>query len=186
MKVSLAAVSTLACLSGTSAFAPATQPVCNHHSLRLEMTHSRRNVLSQIAVWTAIGTTTASSPSLALETYLTEPTEEFKENERKAMEFRRQQLEIKQKFTTVLTRLNSAECKTEQDIVDALKELRALVVSTGGLPGGLKKEDLIKQVRSKKAKGFWPTNAEIAYQSLLSEIGFQQSPNTEKDLGNPL
>jgi hypothetical protein len=127
------------------------------------MTNSRRNVLSQIAVWTAIGTTTASSPSLALETYLTEPTEEFKENERKAMEFRRQQLEIKQKFTTVLTRLNSAECKTEQDIVDALKELRALVVSTGGLPGGLKKEDLIKQVRSKKAKGFWPTNAEIAY-----------------------
>lgn len=163
MKVSLAAVSTLACLSGTSAFAPATQLVCNHHSFRLEMTNSRRNVLSQIAVWTAIGTTTASSPSLALETYLTEPTEEFKENERKAMEFRRQQLEIKQKFTTVLTRLNSAECKTEQDIVDALKELRALVVSTGGLPGGLKKEDLIKQVRSKKAKGFWPTNAEIAY-----------------------
>ena len=111
---------------------------------------------------TTIGITTAS-PSLALETYLTEPTEEFKENERKAMEFRRQQLEIKQKFTTVLTRLNSAECKTEQDICNALKELRSLVVSTGGLPNGLKKEELIKQVRSKKAKGFWPTNAEIAY-----------------------
>ena len=60
------------------------------------------------------------------------------------------------------------------------------MISTEGLPLGIKKEELVKIIRAKKAKGFWPTNVEIAYQDLNSQIAFQQSPNREKDMANPL
>lgn len=120
-----------------------------------------------------------------LPTYLTEPTEEFKESERQRAEFRRKQLEVKGKFVVVLTRL-TAESKTEDQIRTDLEELTALVTATGGLPLGIKKDDMVKVIRSKKAKGFWPTSVEYAYQALIREIAFQQSPNKDKDLGNPL
>jgi len=122
---------------------------------------------------------------MAIETYLTEPTEEFKESERQRMEFRKKQLMEKAAFVKVLARLTT-ESSTEDELVADLKELRALVTETAGLPLGIKKEEMFKVIRSKKAKGFWPTDVEIAYQSLKSEIRYQQSPNTEKDLENPL
>jgi len=101
------------------------------------------------------------------------------------MVFRKKQLELKGGFVKVLARL-TGESETEDELIKDLVELRALVTETGGLPLGIKKEDMFKVVRSKKAKGFWPTNVEIAYQSLKSEVRYQQSPNTEKDLENPL
>uniref|UniRef100_A0A7S2IAH0 RxLR effector protein n=1 Tax=Helicotheca tamesis TaxID=374047 RepID=A0A7S2IAH0_9STRA len=117
--------------------------------------------------------------------YLSDPTEEFKESERQRAEFRRAQLEIKKKFDVVLTRLTT-ESKTEEELVTDLKELKGLVTSTGGLPLGIKKDDLVKLVRSKKAKGFWPTDVEYSYQALIREIAYQQSPNKDKDIENPL
>lgn len=107
--------------------------------------------------------TTLSTPLIAsaFETYLTEPTDEFKESEKQRMEFRKAQLELKGEFVKVLARLTT-ESKTEEELVNDLKELRALVVRTGGLPQGIKKEDMYKVVRGKKAKGFWPTDVEIA------------------------
>jgi hypothetical protein len=117
--------------------------------------------------------------------YLTEPTDEFKESERQRDEFRRKQLVIKKKFNTVLDRL-TFESQSEQELIADLKELRSLVIDTEGLPLGIKKDELIKIIRAKKAKGFWPTNVEIAYQDLTREISFQQSPNREKDTANPL
>lgn len=128
-----------------------------------------------------------SSPiaATAIETYLTEPTDEFKESERQRMEFRKRQLLLKGDFVAVLARL-TGESKTEEELVRDLEELRGLVVKTGGLPLGIKKDEMYKVIRSKKAKGFWPTNVEIAYQGLKSEVAYQQSPNTEKDLENPL
>jgi 5'-deoxynucleotidase YfbR-like HD superfamily hydrolase len=116
--------------------------------------------------------------------YLTEPTDEFKANEAKAMEFKRQQLQIKKEFSTVLEKL-LAEPNDEGALVSDLKALKALIAKTGGLPLGIKKDELYKVIRSKKAKGFWPTNVEIAYQSLQQEISYQQNPNLEKDVGNP-
>lgn len=77
------------------------------------------------------------------------------------MEFRKAQLELKGEFVKVLARLTT-DSKTEEELVNDLKELRALVVRTGGLPQGIKKEDMYKIVRGKKAKGFWPTDVEIA------------------------
>mmetsp|Transcript_28145 Transcript_28145/g.59422 ORF Transcript_28145/g.59422 Transcript_28145/m.59422 type:complete len:188 (-) Transcript_28145:73-636(-) len=144
---------------------------------------SRRDMLA-----TSLATLTALSAPLtasAIETYLTEPTEEFKESERQRMEFRKKQLELKGEFVKVLARLTT-ESKTEEELIGDLKELKSLVIQTGGLPLGIKKEDMYKVIRSKKAKGFWPTDVEIAYQKLKAEVAYQQSPNTEKDLENPL
>jgi len=133
----------------------------------------------------AIILSTPTSSALAIDTYLTEPTEEFKESERQRLEFRKKQLALKAEFVKVLARLTT-ESSTEDQLVTDLKELKGLVVQTGGLPLGIKKEDMYKIIRTKKAKGFWPTNVEIAYQALKAEVAYQQSPNTEKDLENPL
>lgn len=101
------------------------------------------------------------------------------------MEFRKKQLISKGEFVKVLARLTT-ESSTEEQLVTDLKDLRSLVVQTEGLPLGIKKEELYKVIRSKKAKGFWPTDVEIAYQSFKAEVAYQQSPNREKDVENPL
>ena len=156
----------------------------------------RRQALSKLVSGLSIATTTAFTtttlspqPAFAkrepLPEYLTEPTDEFKESERQRDEFRRRQLAVKRKFNTVLDRM-TFESKTEEQLIEDLKELRYLVIETEGLPLGIKKDEMIKIIRAKKAKGFWPTNVEIAYQKLTSEIAYQQSPNREKDLANPL
>lgn len=127
------------------------------------VTSSRRHMLlTSITTAAAISTPLLIPTSAyAIETYLTEPTDEFKESERQRMEFRKKQLALKGEFVKVLARLTS-ESKTEDDLVTDLSELRGLVIQTGGLPLGIKKEDMYKVIRSKKAKGFWPTNVEIA------------------------
>jgi len=157
---------------------------------------SRREAISKLFTNTAVATTAAavsflSAPQSAsarrepLPEYLTEPTDEFKESERQRDEFRRQQLIVKRKFNTILDRL-TFESQTEDELVRDLKELRSLVTETEGLPLGIKRDEMVKIIRAKKAKGFWPTNVEIAYQRLTSEIAYQQSPNRDKDLANPL
>lgn len=175
----------LVSLMGTSmAFTPTPS---RSSSTSLEAT--RRESLSTIFTTTAATLTALSTPAFAAREprpeYLTEPTEAFKESERQRDEFRRNQLIVKKKFTSVLDRL-TFESTTEAELVNDLDELRALVITTGGLPLGIKKEELVKIVRAKKAKGFWPTNVEISYQGLTREIAYQQSPNREKDIGNPL
>ena len=77
------------------------------------------------------------------------------------MEFRKKQLALKGEFVKVLARL-TGESSTEEQLITDLKELKELVIQTGGLPLGIKKEDMYKVIRSKKAKGFWPTDVEIA------------------------
>ncbi len=116
--------------------------------------------------------------------YLSEPTDEFKANEAKAMEFKRAQLAQKKEFNAVLEKF-LGEANNEEAIVKDLNDLQALVAKDAGLPLGIKKEELFKMIRSKKGKGYWPTNCEIAYQSLQGEIRFQQSPNMDKEMGNP-
>ncbi len=64
--------------------------------------------------------------------------------------------------------------------------MQSLVITTEGMPLGVKKDEMVKIIRAKKAKGFWPTDVEYAYQALIREIAYQQSPNRDKDLANPL
>jgi hypothetical protein len=147
---------------------------------------SRRDIFVFTGLFgiSAISAAPYSANAEARPMYLTEPTDDFKANEAKAMEFKRQQLAIKKEFSTVLEKF-LAEPDNGDALEDDLRTLKALVAKTGGLPLGIKKDELFKIIRSKKAKGFWPTPVEIAYQSLIKEISFQQSPNLDKEMGNP-
>jgi len=144
------------------------------------------NLVSTMTI--AIGTVGVPSSSKAREPraeYLTEPTEAFKESERQRDEFRRKQLVIKKEFNDKFAKI-TFDSKTEEEIRDDLEDIKALITKTGGLPAGIKKEDMVKIIRAKKAKGFWPTSLEYAYQALIRELAYQQSPNKDKDLTNPL
>lgn len=169
--------------------------VANNHGSKTGSSYSslsaqRRDVLegafaSAIGIASVFGTLV---PQEALAEprpmYLSEPTEEFKANEAKAMEFKRAQLARKKEFNVVLDKF-LAESNDEAAIVKDLNEMQGLIARGGGLPLGIKKDELFKVIRTKKAKGFWPTKCEIAYQSLQGEIRFQQSPNLDKEMGNP-
>ena len=123
-------------------------------------------------------TTTATTPKRP--TYLTEPTDEFKENESKAMEFKRAQLQRKQQFNAILQKLQTDPNDAAVLAAD-LQQLTDMVSAGGGLPLGVSKEDVVKQVRRRKAQKFWPTTVEVAYQDLMDQVRFQQSPNKERD-----
>lgn len=178
MKFQIAAILSIA--GSSMAF---NVPSFSTKSTSLNAKISRRESLGSIlSTAVAFG---AVSPAFAREEYLTEPTEAFKESERQRDEFRRNQLLIKKKFNLVLDRL-TFESKTADELVADLKDLQDLVISTEGLPLGVKKDEMVKIIRAKKAKGFWPTEVEYAYQALIREIAYQQSPNRDKDLANPL
>jgi hypothetical protein len=150
---------------------------------------SRRQTFASILATTLTLSSAIAAPALAARAptveYLTEPTEAFKESERQRDEFRRLQLGQKRKFNTVLDRF-TFESKTTGAFVTDLKELQNLVIETEGMPLGIKKDELVKIIRAKKAKGLWPTDVEYSYQALIREIAYQQSPNREKDMANPL
>jgi hypothetical protein len=118
-------------------------------------------------------------------TFLTEPTAEFKENEAKAGIFKRKQLQVKQAFTTALDKI-ATDPNDENALALDLDELRRQVKNGGGLPEGIVKDDVVRQIRRRKSKKYWPVNVEIAYQDLMDEIRYQQSPNKVRDVDNPM
>lgn len=198
MKLQLTTIALLAttCNAFTSTPTTFTKSVSSSSSSSLCMSesNSRREAISTLFTGIAAAATvtvTTLTPQAAfarrepLPEYLTEPTEAFKESERQRDEFRRNQLKIKREFNTVLDRF-TFESKTEEEFVRDLKDLKSLVIQTEGLPLGIKKDELVKIIRAKKAKGLWPTEVEYAYQKLTSEIAYQQSPNKDKDIANPL
>lgn len=94
-------------------------------------------------------------------TWLTEPTEEFKENETRAAEFKRKNLLIKQKFAGILDTITTAP-NNETVLAETLDEMRRMVKANRGLPIGIAKEEVVKTCRRRKAKKYWPTSVEIA------------------------
>lgn len=187
------AVLTVLASSATSGFTifPINHGLKTSHSC-VSLSAQRRDVLeTAFAFASATGMASmfvALAPQEAMAEprpmYLSEPTDEFKANEAKAMEFKRVQLSRKKEFNTVIEKF-LAESNDEILIVKDLNDMQNLVAKIGGLPLGIKKDELFKIIRTKKAKGFWPTKCEIAYQSLQGEIRFQQSPNLDKEMGNP-
>jgi len=169
--------------------------ISNNHGLKtstccVSLSAQRRDVLeaafASAIVMTSVIFTLSPQKALAepRPMYLSDPTDEFKANEAKAMEFKRAQLGRKKEFNIGLDKF-LAEANDEAAIVKDLNDMQGLIARGGGLPLGIKKDELFKVIRSKKAKGFWPTKCEIAYQSLQGEIRFQQSPNLDKEMGNP-
>ena len=100
------------------------------------------------------------------------------------MEFRKREIQRKKAFLDLLDKLDTDP--NDQDLLARdLDGLRVSVRTYGGLPLGITKGDLVKRIRRRKAKRYWPVQVEIAYQDLLQEIRLQQSPNN-KDEENPL
>ena len=155
MKVALAVPLLLA--TG-SAFSPVQQSSRSTTHLKAS---SRRELMQTVLVGSVAFLASQQASAEQRELWLTEPTEEFKANEAKAMDFKRAQLAIKADFNKVLERFTT-DSKTEDQLVTDLADLRMLVQKTGGLPLGIKKEELVKVIRRKKAGGFWPTPVEYA------------------------
>ena len=116
-------------------------------------------------------------------TYLTEPTEDFKQNEIKASNFKRQQLLQKQEFLKSLTAIS--ENTSEDVLIDNFDRMRKFVQQYKGLPQDVTKDYCVKIIRSRKRvllkEKLWTTNVEIAYQDFLLQVMYQQSPNTNRD-----
>jgi hypothetical protein len=168
MKLSSIAVLLFLVFSSTTAFVlPQHSSMTTKTSTKLSATTTTTTFLSRrtVLIQGLVATNVAFLPTTAMAerpAYLTEPTEEFKANEAKAAVFNQQQREVKAKFTVVIDRLATVSM-TEEELVRDLKELTDYVYRTGGLPTGIKKEDLYKTIRRKKAAGFWPTPVEVAY-----------------------
>jgi len=158
-------------VTSSAAFSPAlstTTSTSSSTSSSSSLAASRRGFFSEIGVSAAAlsGLVTVMGPSNMAwaeprAMYLTEPTDEFKENEAKAAAFKRQQLLAKKEFMESLEKL-LGESENADALVEDLKLLQSLIAKNGGLPLGIKKEELYKMIRSKKAKGFWPTPVEVA------------------------
>ena len=145
-------------LTAASGFAP--QPTSSKTSSSSALDATRRDVFQSAALMGMfLIPQVASADSRPM--YLTEPTDEFKENEIKAMAFKREQLRIKKDYQESVARLVN-EVDDEEKLYDAVKNIQAEVAKNHGLPLGVKKEDLYKIIRSRKAKGFWPTKVEVA------------------------
>mmetsp|Transcript_8083 Transcript_8083/g.16758 ORF Transcript_8083/g.16758 Transcript_8083/m.16758 type:complete len:189 (-) Transcript_8083:193-759(-) len=186
MKVS-SQLAVLAILASSGVIAFSASPINKGRTTGVSLSAERRDVLST-AFASAAGMASLFVSQAAMAEprpmYLSEPTDEFKANEAKAMEFKRAQLARKKEFNAAIEKF-LGEANDEGAIVKDLNDMQDLVAKTGGLPLGIKKDELFKIIRSKKGKGYWPTNCEIAYQSLQGEIRFQQSPNLDKENGNP-
>ncbi len=136
-----------------------------------------QNIVSGSLLLTALGEKAHAypQPNYSYEgrggpTYLTEPTQEFLDNEKKAESFRREQLALKQEFKRVLEEFSAISYSggkedddTTKKIIDTLEKLTSLVKSQQGLPSGIQKEAVYKLVRAKKKEGVWPTSCEYRY-----------------------
>lgn len=90
--------------------------------------------------------------------YLAEPTKEFKASEAERATYKQTQLAIKKDFVLVLQTLVDPNTKTEDQVFSVLSDLIKLTIRTGGLPDGVKKEDLVKvSEQSERAFGSYIT-----------------------------
>jgi hypothetical protein len=73
--------------------------------------------------------------------------------------------------------------KTEPDLVLGLDNLTKFVLEQKGLPQGIKKQQLITDIRKVKRAGkdggYWKKDAEISYEQLIYSINYQQVREVE-------
>lgn len=123
----------------------------------------------------------------AKEYYLSEPTAEFKDEEKKVSEFDSARQKVRQQWDKILDHFVSTENSAELEA--DLNALRQLLITQGDIPVGTKLNSLVKIVRAKKfdpnsppkrklVKPYWTTPVEIAYQALFAQYKKQASPAT--------
>ena len=111
--------------------------------------------------------------------FLTEPTAEFKDEEKKVADFKAQQQKIRKSWDEVIAKLEASDNPTVTE--SSIRDLTAILTKyNSGIPSGVKKLELVKTIRAKKyvmvgkkqkILPTWSKESEIAYQVILVTHG---------------
>jgi alpha-galactosidase len=104
--------------------------------------------------------------------FLTEPTLEFKDEEKKVADFKAQQQKIRKSWDEVISKLEASDSPVTTEA--CIRDLTAILTKyNSGIPSGVKKLELVKTIRAKKyvmvgkkqkILPTWSKDSEIAYQ----------------------
>lgn len=119
--------------------------------------------------------------------YLKEPTQEFKDEEKRVAAYRDAQIKLRKKWDASFEKFDSA---TEADgLKSQLDALIAILAESDTFPYGVKKVDLVKRCRKRKfyttpngkqkVDAVWTTPVEISYQKLIQDFNAKVSPNNK-------
>ena len=119
--------------------------------------------------------------------YLTDPTEDFKEDEARTKAFSAEQLKIKNKWDIIVKELENTSDQNTAELEAKLKNLIKFLQPLDGVPSGFKKRELVKICRIKKFENekrrkirpSWTKECEIAYQELIQLINAKLLPNNK-------
>jgi hypothetical protein len=119
------------------------------------------------------------SSSQAAQSYLTEPTPEFLEEEKRTLNLRKEQLEIRKVWDSIIEEIKSSETPATTEA--SITKLNKLLQKIDTIPTGVKKLELVKVCRAKKFDGkkvkkTWTKEVEIAYQALIQQFNRQANP----------
>lgn len=111
--------------------------------------------------------------------YLTEPTEEFKDEEARVAAFNATQKKIRAQWDVLVQEL--AESDDPAKTAKLFRDMKAFLVNLQDIPTGVKKRELVKLCRGKKFNGRkiksnWTTEVEIEYEKLIQEINRRLVP----------
>jgi hypothetical protein len=134
--IKIAAVSLLATIASASTFAPNQQQTTSTTTLSA----SRREAMDAAAVAFGMAILPQVAAAEPRPIHLTEPTDEFRADEAKAMEFKRGQLMLKNEFSALMDKFPSG-ANDEDVLVKDIHDFQMLVKKTQGLPVGLKKDE---------------------------------------------
>ncbi|CAM9110832.1 unnamed protein product [Discosporangium mesarthrocarpum] len=150
-----------------------------HMSTKADGQHGRRNFITKLASGVSLGLVSLGLPVEQAgavkyqQEYLTEPTAEFKAIEASQAEFAKAQRLYKADFNKKLD--GFLEATTDDGAIESLKAMTNFVRARGGLPEGVKINDLLKTCRRKKGEmkesGKWGTPVQIAYEVCLVFFG---------------
>ena len=107
--------------------------------------------------------------------FLTEPTAEFKDEEKKVADFKAQQQKIRKSWDEVIAKLEASDSPAITE--SSIRDLTAILTKyNSGIPSGVKKLELVKTIRAKKyvmvgkkqkILPTWSKESEIAYQVII-------------------
>ena len=122
---------------------------------------SKFNLNSALAKVAVTGTLIFSSLELTLpiqnamaatkQVYLAEPTQEFKDEEKRTSALRKEQIEIRKQWDSIVDEIKASDSPATTE--NALIKLKTLLRKIDTLPIGVKKLDLVKTCRAKKFEG---------------------------------
>ncbi len=116
--------------------------------------------------------------------YLTDPTEEFKEEEKRVAAFNSEQAKIREKWDLIIERLEASDTPSETESI--IKEMSAFLKNIKSIPTGVKKLAIVKICRKKKFVGKkinpkWTKDVEIAYEAFIQEFNRQVAPDNRSE-----